>query len=161
MSDTDPAYTSTSYGSEVAKREREEFDDASDDDFTPSAVKARKKKSRKGRAKTTGLDDEELDYTALVYAAELIGAPYFYYRDHSTEKDPDPLTPVTQAGHVPCFPSKMHVILASPELNHIVTWDDHGRSFRILKPKQFEYDILPHFFEHHKFRLVVIINSRV
>jgi hypothetical protein len=45
----------------------------------------------------------------------------------------------------------MHSILAAPQFQDIVAWDDHGRSFRILKPKNFESDILPLFFEHSKF----------
>jgi hypothetical protein len=133
---------------EAAKRERDELYDAgSDDDFTPKSPK-KKKKTKRGKKST---DSDELDPTGEVYAAELHPAPYFYYRNHSTEMDEDPLTPVTQAGHVPCFPAKMHAILANPELHNIVAWDDHGRSFRILKPKKFECDILPKFFEHSKF----------
>lgn len=128
----------------ATKRDRDELCDAgSDDDFTP---KDTKKKARKGSSTS-----DDLDATAQVYSAELRPAPYFYYRDHSTEADEDPLTPLTAAGHVPCFPAKMHAILASPDLNDIVAWDDHGRSFRILKPKRFECYILPRFFEHSKF----------
>jgi hypothetical protein len=128
----------------ATKRELEELIDAgSDDDFTP---KVTKKKARRSKKKS-----DELDATGQVFAAELLPAPYYFYRDHSKEMDDDPLTPITQAGHVPCFPAKMHAILASPDLNDIVAWDSHGRSFRMLKPKQFELHILPRFFEHSKF----------
>lgn len=138
----------------VAKRARDELHDAgSDDDFTPALPKGEKKKkanvTKSKRRKKTA--DGQLDETGKVFAAELLPFPYFYYRNHSLEMDEDPFTPVTQAGHVPCFPAKMHAILASPDLNDIVAWDDHGRSFRILKPKRFESDILPFFFEHSKF----------
>ncbi|KAL7506269.1 hypothetical protein ACHAXN_003609 [Cyclotella atomus] len=140
---------------EVAKADAtEEIRDASsDDDFTATeaskkpAVPKKKRKSRRSR-KT---DSDGLDATGRVYAAELLPAPYYYYRNHTLEVDEDPLKPVTSAGHVPCFPAKMHAILAAPELHDIVAWDDHGRSFRILKPKNFESDILPAFFEHSKF----------
>jgi hypothetical protein len=169
---------------EVAKADAtEEIRDASsDDDFTATeaskkpAVPKKKRKSR--RSRTT--DSDGLDATGRVYAAELLPAPYYYYRNHTLEVDEDPLKPVTSAGHVPCFPAKvsekrarcasallqrdlnfnctllpppqqMHAILAAPELHDIVAWDDHGRSFRILKPKNFESDILPAFFEHSKF----------
>ena len=158
----------------ATKRELEELIDAgSDDDFTP---KVTKKKARRSKKKSY-----ELDATGQVFAAELLPAPYYFYRDHSKEMDDDPLTPITQAGHVPCFPAKMHAsefvsfecqlspviivstlgthslsfslctVLASPDLNDIVAWDSHGRSFRMLKPKQFELHILPRFFEHSKF----------
>lgn len=45
----------------------------------------------------------------------------------------------------------MHAILSAPDLKDIVDWDDHGRSFRILRPKEFESYVLPRFFEHSKF----------
>jgi hypothetical protein len=134
----------------ATKRERDDLYDAgSDDDFTPSSPEGTEKKSKKSKPSICAPNN--LDATAQVYAAELRPSPYFYYRDHSTEVDDDPLTPVTASGHVPCFPAKMHAILASPDLNDIVAWDDHGRSFRILKPKRFECYILPRFFEHSKF----------
>ena len=79
------------------------------------------------------------------------GAPYYFYTDHSREADEDPLTPVTPPNSVPAFPIKMHAILSMPELASIIGWDTHGRSFRILKPKQFERDVLPLYFEHSKF----------
>ena len=132
----------------AAKREVDELYDAgSDDDFTPKPPQKKKKYKRRKKS----ADPDELDPTGQVFAAELLPAPYFYYRNHSNEMDVDPLTPVTQAGHVPCFPVKMHAILADRNLHHIVAWDDHGRSFRILKPKKFEFDILPRFFDHQKF----------
>lgn len=68
---------------------------------TPNAPKEKKKRrSRKGAS-------TEFDATALVYKAELLPAPYYHYRNHSLEADEDPLKPVTQAGHVPCFPAKV------------------------------------------------------
>jgi hypothetical protein len=63
------------------------------------------------------------------------GAPYFFYLDHSREVDEDPLTAVTPPNSVPAFPIKMHAILSMPELSDAIAWDNHGRSFRILKPK--------------------------
>ncbi|KAL3783727.1 hypothetical protein ACHAWO_008375 [Cyclotella atomus] len=127
---------------EVAKADAtEEIRDASsDDDFTATeaskkpAVPKKKRKSR--RSRTT--DSDGLDATGRVYAAELLPAPYYYYRNHTLEVDEDPLKPVTSAGHVPCFPAKMRTpFWPAPELHDIVAWDDHGRSFRILKPKNF------------------------
>jgi hypothetical protein len=71
--------------------------------------------------------------------------------DHSTVPDPDPLTPLTAPGRVPNFPAKMHAILSHPELRDIVCWLPHGRSWRVLKPREFEIKVLPKFFEHAKF----------
>ncbi|KAL7431580.1 hypothetical protein ACHAXH_005191 [Discostella pseudostelligera] len=93
-----------------------------------------------------------MDATGLVFAQpELKPHPFFYYSDHSLEHDDDPLTPITAAGIVPTFPAKMHAILANPELADVVGWDPHGRSWRILKPRDFEIRILPRYFEHSKF----------
>jgi hypothetical protein len=46
---------------------------------------------------------------------------------------------------------KLHAILAIPELRDIVAWDSHGRSFRILKARDFEQLVLPKYFGHSKF----------
>jgi len=88
----------------------------------------------------------------LVFAQpDLKPSPYFYYTDHSLEQDDDPLTPMTAAGSVPTFPAKMHAILTNPQLADVVGWAPHGRSWRILKPRDFEIRVLPKYFEHSKF----------
>lgn len=102
--------------------------------------------------KTKANKPPPMDATGLVFAnPELKPHPFFYYSDHSLEQDDDPLTPITAAGIVPTFPAKMHAILANPELADVVGWDPHGRSWRILKPRDFEIRILPRYFEHSKF----------
>jgi hypothetical protein len=77
--------------------------------------------------------------------------PYFYYRDFSTLQDPDALTPLTAPGRVPNFPAKMHSILSRPDLADVVAWMPHGRSWRVLKPREFEIRVIPTYFEHAKF----------
>jgi len=74
---------------------------------------------------------------------ELKPFPFYYYRDHSTDEDPDPLTPLTFPGRVPNFPAKLHVILAKPEYADVIDWMPHGRSWRVLKPREFETKIIP------------------
>jgi hypothetical protein len=88
------------------KRERDDlFGLESEDDFIqPTDTKSSRKKSKKARKNST---TTETDATAEVYRAELLPSPYFYYRDHSTEVDDDPLKPITSAGNVPCFPAKV------------------------------------------------------
>ena len=76
--------------------------------------------------------------------------PYFYYRDFSQVPDPDPLQALSPPGRVPNFPAKMMSILSRPELNDIVRWMDHGRSWKILKPREFEIRVIPTYFEHAK-----------
>jgi HSF-type DNA-binding len=77
--------------------------------------------------------------------------PYFFYKDYSTHPDPDSLTPLTAPGRVPNFPAKMHAILSRPDLADVICWMPHGRSWKVLKPRDFEIRILPAYFEHCKF----------
>lgn len=70
-------------------------------------------------------------------------APFFHYKDFSQHPDPDPLTPLTPPGRVPNFPAKLHSILSRPDLADIVSWMPHGRSWRILKPHEFEVKVIP------------------
>jgi hypothetical protein len=88
---------------------------------------------------------------AVSNAPTLQPAPYFYYKDYSEVPDPDPLSPLTPPGRVPNFPAKMHAILSRPDLVDIVSWMDHGRSWRVLKPREFEVRVIPTYFEHSKF----------
>jgi hypothetical protein len=77
--------------------------------------------------------------------------PYFNYRNFSAVPDPDPLTPLTAPGRVPNFPAKMHSILSRADLADVVAWMPHGRSWRVLKPREFEIRVIPTYFEHAKF----------
>lgn len=82
---------------------------------------------------------------------ELNPYPFFYYKDYSAQKDPDSLTPVTPPGRVPNFPAKMHAILSRLDLADVVCWMPHGRSWKVLKPREFEIRVIPTYFEHAKF----------
>ena len=88
--------------------------------------------------------------------------------------------PLTAPGRVPNFPAKMHAILCRADLADIVSnlkikhlatmawnsfvsldihylsflqicWSDHGRSWKVLKPREFEIRVIPIYFEHTKF----------
>ena len=78
-------------------------------------------------------------------------APFFYYIDRSDEIDDDPLTPLTPPGRVPNFPATMYAILCDPALKDVIAWMPHGRSWRILNPRELEIRVLPKYFEHNKF----------
>jgi hypothetical protein len=60
--------------------------------------------------------DPPMDATGLVFAQPVLKpAPYFYYSDHSLEKDDNPLMPITAMGSVPTFPASefpFHVYFA-------------------------------------------------
>jgi HSF-type DNA-binding len=47
--------------------------------------------------------------------------------------------------------AKMHAILSRTDVKDVVAWLPHGRSWRILKPREFEIKILPTYFDHNKF----------
>jgi len=82
---------------------------------------------------------------------ELQPYPFYYYVDHSQKPDPDSLTPLTPPGRVPSFVAKMHAILSRADLQEIVAWQPHGRSWKVLKPREFEVRVVPVYFEHAKF----------
>eukprot|EP00578_Thalassiosira_sp_NH16_P008397 CAMPEP_0181116562 /NCGR_PEP_ID=MMETSP1071-20121207/22023_1 /TAXON_ID=35127 /ORGANISM="Thalassiosira sp., Strain NH16" /LENGTH=558 /DNA_ID=CAMNT_0023200827 /DNA_START=163 /DNA_END=1839 /DNA_ORIENTATION=- len=133
------------------KRGRDTFNAVSVEYQSKKKAKASAVKP-KATAAAAARKEPPMDATGLVFAQpELKPAPYFYYTDHSLEQDDDPLTPIAAAGSVPTFPAKMHAILTNPELADVVGWAPHGRSWRILKPRDFEIRVLPKYFEHSKF----------
>lgn len=123
------------------KRDRE--DDASDD-VGGGILEAK-------QARLEVLDFLPEPHEGVVVDKDLQPYPFFYYRDFSTEVDPDPLTPVTAPGRVPTFPAKLNAILARADLSDVISWMPHGRSWRVLKPREFEVKVIPRFFEHAKF----------
>jgi len=79
------------------------------------------------------------------------GYPFFYYIDHSKDEDPDPFYPLVPPGETPNFPAKLHAILSAQDHQGVIAWLPHGRSWVVLKPKQFELVVLPKFFSHSKY----------
>lgn len=49
------------------------------------------------------------------------------------------------------FPHKMHILLSNPEFENIICWLPHGRSWKIIDPKEFEKQVLPQYFLHTSF----------
>jgi HSF-type DNA-binding len=49
------------------------------------------------------------------------------------------------------FPSRLHEILSNPEYSECITWLPHGRSWKILRPTQFERLVIPRHFRHGKY----------
>lgn len=121
------------------KRERDEYADADaagggDADFIPAKI-ARVMEMTPVPGNVTHANDPNLQ-----------PAPFFYYKDYSEMPDPDPLSPLTPPGRVPNFPAKMHAILSRTDLADIVCWMPHGRSWRVLKPREFEIRVIPTYF---------------
>ena len=50
------------------------------------------------------------------------------------------------------FPARLHLMLSNPEFQEIITWLPHGRSWRVLKRKIFEEEVIPLYFRHSSFQ---------
>jgi len=85
------------------------------------------------------------------------------YKDYSrvppdAPSDAPPTTPVAAAGgqpqqarKEPTFVVKVHMILSNKKFESIITWLPHGRSWRILRPKEFEEEVIPLYFRHGRY----------
>jgi len=51
----------------------------------------------------------------------------------------------------PTFVVKLHMILSNSKFESIVTWLPHGRSWRIIRPKDFEEKVIPLYFRHGRY----------
>lgn len=49
------------------------------------------------------------------------------------------------------FPTKLHQVLARPELSHIITWMPEGRSWNVVNKRAFEEEIIPVYFHQTKY----------
>jgi len=49
------------------------------------------------------------------------------------------------------FPEKLMELLNMPEVQHIICWLPHGKSFIIVRPKVFASEIMPHYFRQAKY----------
>lgn len=97
------------------------------------------------------------------------GSSLYIYRDFSNvaeeelEDVPASTPPPSRAGvetsiRVQKFPVKLYAILAQKEFNEIITWQPHGRAWKVLKPQAFESLVMPLFFEYsnyHSFNRLV------
>ena len=72
------------------------------------------------------------------------------YHDYANEPQSESLTMLSKvkngSNSEQNFPVKLHYMLSDMEsdgLHHIVSWQVHGRSFTVNKPKEFVEKILP------------------
>jgi hypothetical protein len=59
-----------------------------------------------------------------------------------------------RAGAGQLFPTKLHMMLScaeSEKFDHIVSWQPHGRSFKVHQPLRFVNEVMPIWFQHTKF----------
>jgi HSF-type DNA-binding len=97
------------------------------------------------------LRTEDTEHLVTERQHEVVTYPFFFYKDFSTNPDPDSLVPLTAPGRVPNFPAKMHAILSRQDLADVICWMPHGRGWKVHKPREFEVSVLPTYFEHSKF----------
>lgn len=92
------------------------------------------------------------------------------YQDHCRDRSPDPnddglardfdmgtVQESKKRGHRPgaanLFPAKLHLMLSNAEadrFDHIVSWQPHGRCFKVHQPTRFVEDVLPNWFQQTK-----------
>lgn len=63
----------------------------------------------------------------------------------------DAPTRKNSGGVVQPFPEKLMEVLDRGDMEHIVRWMPHGRSFLVLHPQSFVKEVLPRFFKQSKF----------
>lgn len=120
-----------------------------------------------GPKKERGLEDYVGELEGIPNGSE--GSSMYMYRDFSNvaegelEEVPASTTPPSRAGvetsiRVQKFPVKLYAILAQKEFNEVITWQPHGRAWKVLKPQAFESLVMPLFFEYsnyHSFNRLV------
>ena len=78
-----------------------------------------------------------------------------HYHDHAADLtiDPSLVKHKAKGGVLTPFPVKLHDMLDRIEadgLGHVVSWQPHGRSFVVHKPKEFVRHVMPHYFKQTK-----------
>lgn len=120
-----PPPTTTTGGGEKASAVgggSEKVEDAADS--APKASKRGRAGQRRGSKKRKKASYREV--------RELRPSPYFHYVDRSRDADADPLGALSPALSAPNFVIKLHAILIREELQGVVDWMPHGRSWKIL-----------------------------
>lgn len=114
-------------------------------------------------------DEGESPASEAIMELASTGSSLYMYRDFSNvaedelEDVPASTPPPSRAGvetsiRVQKFPVKLYAILAQKEFNEIITWQPHGRAWKVLKPQAFESLVMPLFFEYsnyHSFNRLV------
>jgi HSF-type DNA-binding len=73
-------------------------------------------------------------------------------KDRKGNSCPDPnTTNRNQRDPTQSFPCRLHEILSNPDYSECITWLPHGRSWKILRRKQFERLVIPRHFRHGRY----------
>ena len=49
------------------------------------------------------------------------------------------------------FAQKVHHMLSQPHFENMIAWRPHGRAWRVLKPNDFEQQVMPMYFGHSRY----------
>jgi HSF-type DNA-binding len=81
--------------------------------------------------------------TAVAATQLLSSSPYNHHLMHNNSAYTNRIVRANGWCRSQRFPVKLYALLSQPQLAHIITWMPHGRSWKVLKPKEFEAHILP------------------
>lgn len=90
--------------------------------------------------------DQGLDLDSF-FTSDFNLYPFYDYEDYSQQEDRHPWAAVTEPGTEPTFPSILHAILIRRDLNHVIAWMPHGRSWKVLDEPEFEKRVIPLYFK--------------
>ena len=78
-------------------------------------------------------------YAPHVHSYSFIRCHLFSSVDRSQQPDLDPSQPLTPQNRTANFITKLYIVLTiRTDLQHVIQWLPHGRSFRIVDPVEFE-----------------------
>jgi hypothetical protein len=130
----------------------------SSDDGKVSGSDENRTSSDDGKSSDSESDDakpnKKLKPTPSVGSSEnerVHGTKMPLYRDFSQvhQERQEDSTPVPTKDYT--FPGKLHQILSDPRWGDIIAWLPHGRSWRVLQPKNFEQNVIPLYFRHGRY----------
>lgn len=123
---------------------------------TPTHVAASKHGPKKAAQKSQGgkKTKEEIKFPIEPRIIQIVKKPRTYmnhsYRDFSSvppaldDEFPTEISKMT-------FPQKVHHILSQPEYSRFISWQPHGRAFRIIIPKMFETKVCSKYMGHTRY----------
>ena len=94
-----------------------------------------------------------MQITLLIYTKylDLISTMKKSIVDHAYEDYSQDLVVNFQETNKKLFPAKLHIIISSPEYQHIIAWKPHGRAWSLLNKSLFISEVLPRHFNHSNF----------
>jgi HSF-type DNA-binding len=90
-------------------------------------------------------------FVVVVVALQYKIIYYSSYRDFSCVPPENGYKPVTNVNEM-TFAQKVHHMLENQDTNQdTIAWLPHGRAFRVLRPSDFERNVMPNYFGHARY----------